>query len=59
MVSYHGLLTPQQRADCKGGFRSFINSSRASLIVFRSIYDYYYELKVIEYNSEEYHQKRS
>ena len=45
MVGYYGYLTPQQRADCQGVFRSFTNSTRASSVVFRSIYDYYYELQ--------------
>ena len=50
MVTYH-WLAPQKRADVDGAARSLLNSSRASLILFRSIYDYYYELRPYDYNS--------
>ena len=43
MVGYHSL-GQQKRADVDGAAMSLLNSSRASLILFRSIYDYYYEL---------------
>jgi len=55
----YNLLGPQQQADVKGAYNSVVNSSRASAILFRSIYDYYNELSNIEYNSEQYHKKRS
>ena len=59
IVGFHTLLTPQQQADYFGIFKSFTNSTRASSVVFRSVYDYYYGLQNIEYNSEEYHRKRA
>lgn len=58
IVGYN-YLTPQHQADVKGAVNSIINSSRASIILFRSIYDYYNELRGFEYNSEDYHKKRS
>jgi hypothetical protein len=39
IVGYH-MLGPQQQADVKGAYNSIVNSSRASGILFRSIYDY-------------------
>ena len=41
LVGYHTLLSPQQQADFNGMYRSVRNSTRASYVVFRSIYDYY------------------
>lgn len=58
LVGYH-LQTPQKQADLQGIGRSVTNSARASLILSRSVYDYYTELSNFEYNSEEYHKKRS
>lgn len=63
-----GVLTPailystsseQRKKDIEGIGKSIINSSRASKILAVSIYDYLYELGKIEYNTEEYHRKRS
>jgi hypothetical protein len=53
------LMNPQTQADVKGAYRSIVNSTKASAILFRSVYDYYYELSAITYNTEEYHKKRS
>lgn len=50
LVGYHSL-SPQKRADVDGAAKSILHSSRASYILFRSIYDYYYELSNIEYNT--------
>lgn len=58
-VSYQYLLTAQQKQDIYGVYRSFSNSARASNVLFRSIYDYHEQLKEFQYNSEEYHKKRS
>lgn len=58
IVGYN-LLGPQKQEDVKGAFKSITNSSRASMILFRSVYDYYSELSGIEYNSQDYHKKRS
>lgn len=40
IVGYH-MLGPQKQSDLKGAFNSVINSSRASIILGQSIYDYY------------------
>lgn len=58
IVGYN-LLGQQRQSDVKGAATSIVNSSRASIILFQSIYDYYQELKGYEYNSEDYHKKRS
>ena len=51
LVGYN-MLSPQKRSDLQGMGRSITNSSRASYILFRSIYDYYRELGQFEYNTE-------
>ena len=51
LVGYN-MLSPQKRYDLQGMGRSITNSSRASFILFRSIYDYYRELGQFEYNTE-------
>ena len=58
LVGYN-MLTPQKQSDLYGVFRSFTNSSRASIILFQSVYDYYRELGEFEYNTDDYHKKRS
>ena len=40
LVGYH-MLSPQKRADLQGMGRSITNSSRTSLILLQSVYDYY------------------
>lgn len=44
IVGYH-MLGPQKQADVRGAITSITNSTRASAILFRSIYDYQQELK--------------
>lgn len=47
IIGYNQLLKPQQQEDVKGAFLSISNSSRASVILFRSVYDYMNELSKI------------
>ena len=57
-ISYH-LLSPQSKANILGAYHSIINSSRATWVLYRSVYDYSQELGAIPYNTDEYHKKRS
>lgn len=50
IVGYN-MLGQQKQQDLKGAFRSLTNSSRASVILFQSVYDYYHDLQNLEYNS--------
>jgi hypothetical protein len=50
---------PQRLADMEGILKSLRNTSRAAVILARSVYDYTYELGAIPYNTDQYHEKRS
>lgn len=41
------MLGQQKQQDVQGAFKSITNSSRASIILFQSVYDYYQELQGI------------
>jgi hypothetical protein len=43
-VLYYSTLSEQNKRDVQGIGKSIINSGRAATILFRSIYDYTYEL---------------
>jgi hypothetical protein len=51
--------SPQTIKDIEGVFKSIGNSSRAAIILGKSVYDYTYELGALTYNTDEYHAKRS
>ena len=41
IIGYH-FLPGQKQADIYGAYRSLVNSSRASVILAHSVYDYYH-----------------
>lgn len=56
---YLKYKSPQTLKDFEGVLKSIGNSTRAAIILGRSVYDYTYELGNIPYNTDEYHAKRS
>ncbi|CAG9316228.1 unnamed protein product [Blepharisma stoltei] len=59
LAAYYGIADNQHKQDLKGLFKSSINACRASKILALSVWDYYYNLRGLEYVSPEYHEARS